>query len=738
VLPERYLNRNPHLAVTESLADIIEPGDTGRVFPLAPPPLTFNDESVKNFNALAGLTIYRGSALGKEYRGNAFAGESLLNLVHRRVLESNGVTFVARRGEQEKEFLASTDPWFHPVNFATGPDGALYVVDFYRRFVEHPDFVHGKARNEVPWREGAGHGRIWRVRDSKSQISNRKVALSRATWSELVEHLGDDNGWWRDTAQRLLVERQERAAIPALEKLARAAVSPLARLHALHTLQGLHAMRPEILLIALKDSHPGVREHAVQLSEPLLKDEQAGPLRAAIVARAEDSDVRVRFQAGLSLGELNGDAKLDALSTIARRDFASRWHQLAVLSSTGPKAWPLLKKLSEEEPGWLDSPTSEQAKFLDQLARLIGAEHSEADLGECLTMLTKLPAGPTASGRLAVLAGLADGLARTPEPLRKLISNPPESLDSHIRSLATLVDIAITRAISTREKLSDRLDAIRILARVTPELSGKALLDLLQPPQPGEVQSAAARGLADLDSPALAKTIFGHWSQYAAATRRRVLAAVPRSTALTVTLADALEGSEVAAVELDASVRQTLLKTSNDQLKQRFQRLLTNAIAPDRQEVVSRFQPSLKLEGNCERGAAIFVKTCLVCHTVQGQGRHVGPDLSGIGGRPKEALLVDILDPSRQVSPDFINYTLTTTDGKLLTGFILSETAASVTLRRAGEADDTVLRSQIKDLRADGKSLMPEGLEQGLTPKDMADLLAFLQKPEGRLLSEVK
>ena len=99
---------------------------------------------------------------------------------------------------------------------------------------------------------------------------------------------------------------------------------------------------------------------------------------------------------------------------------------------------------------------------------------------------------------------------------------------------------------------------------------------------------------------------------------------------------------------------------------------------------------------------------------------------------------MDVLDPSRDVSPDFINYMLVTTDGKLVTGFIVSETGVSVTLRRAGEADDTVLRSGIKELRADGRSLMPEGLEQGLTLEDMADLLSFLQRPEGRLLSETK
>jgi putative heme-binding domain-containing protein len=339
---------------------------------------------------------------------------------------------------------------------------------------------------------------------------------------------------------------------------------------------------------------------------------------------------------------------------------------------------------------------------------------------------------------LALLAGLADGLARTSHPLRELISHPPDAIKSQIQSMGALIEMAATRAASARESIPDRLDAIRFLARVTPELSGQALLDLLRPEQPVEVQSGSALALAELDDDAFAKAVFARWSHYAAATRGRTLAAAARSTAMTVALADALERGALSPVELDASVRQSLLKTPNDSLKQRLQKLLAIVVSPDRVEVVARFQPALTMEGDRRRGAAIFAKTCLLCHTVEGHGRHVGPDLSGIASRPKEALLVDILDPSRQVSPDFINYTLVTADGKFVTGFIVTETAASVTLRRAGEADETVLRSQIRTLRAEGKSLMPEGLEQGLATQDMADLLSFLQKPEGRLLPEVK
>jgi putative heme-binding domain-containing protein len=457
-------------------------------------------------------------------------------------------------------------------------------------------------------------------------------------------------------------------------------------------------------------------------------------LIAAVLGLAEDPNARVRFQLALTLGELESNTKLPSLVRLAQRDFADRWQTLALLSSLGPRPWPFLKRLVRREPGWLAAPTVEQAGFLDQVARLVGSDHTEAELGECLVLLTQPAPAPPAAGRLALLAGLADGLARSRQPLRDLISHPPITLKEQMPPLTALFDMAATNAASSREKMPNRLLAIRILALGKPESGGKTLLDLLRPEQPGEIQSAAARALAELDDGDLAKALFAGWNQYAAPTRRRVLATVPRSVAETESLASALEEGRLSPVELEASIRQSLLKTPNDQLKRRFQNLLKTFSAPDREEVVLRFQPALQLEGDRPRGAVIFAKTCSVCHTVEGRGQPVGPDLSGIASRPKEALLVDILDPSRQVSADFINYSLVTTGGKSVSGFILSETAASMTLRRSGEPDETVLRSQISELRAEGKSLMPEGLEQGLGQQDMADLLSFLQRPEGRLL----
>jgi len=173
-------------------------------------------------------------------------------------------------------------------------------------------------------------------------------------------------------------------------------------------------------------------------------------------------------------------------------------------------------------------------------------------------------------------------------------------------------------------------------------------------------------------------------------------------------------------------------------LKQRLEKILKTTLPSDREEVVRRYEPALQRDGDRRRGAGFFAKTCLICHAVQGQGQHVGPDLSGVASRPKEALLTDILDPSRQVSPDFISYTLVTAQGEALTGLIGAETSSGVTLRRANLPDETILRSQIQELRAEGKSLMPDGLEQGLSPQDMADLLAFLRQPDPALIPREK
>jgi putative heme-binding domain-containing protein len=288
-------------------------------------------------------------------------------------------------------------------------------------------------------------------------------------------------------------------------------------------------------------------------------------------------------------------------------------------------------------------------------------------------------------------------------------------------------------ALAEDRPLEHRLLAIDVLTRLDPS-AGETLVALLDARHPQELQSAAAAALATADA-ATATTMLQTWPQTTTTTRRALVSAALRSTTSTAALVTAIEQGDVLANELDANTRDALRAVPDAALALRIQRMLGAEPASDRAAVVAKFTPALALDGDRIRGAALFEKHCLACHNVQGRGHRVGPDLSGVSARPAEALLIDLLDPNRQVTPNFVTYTAITQQGQVLSGLIASETASGVTLRRAEGAQDFVLRDQIDQLRATGKSLMPEGIEQSLTAQDIADLLDFLARPDARLFS---
>jgi len=505
VFPDRWIPARVTGVPLEVLADTMPLKDDGSVFPSAPAPRVFNNESSTHFNALSGLHLYRGDALGEEYAGDAFTGESLLNLVHRRRLTPQGASFVAERMEHGREFLSSRDPWFHPVNFATGPDGALYVADFYREFVEHPDWVSKELRTRTPWDTGKAHGRIWRV-------SRKDLALDRTPlrpwpgdsnprhWVSLLEH---PNGWLRDTAQRLIVERRAAGSSASLRLLLKGSGSARSAVHALHTLDGLGLLTPDDLLVASRSSHPRVREQSLQQG-----------LRAErVLELMRDPDPRVRLRAILQSQRVSeSDEKEKAIADAVAMADSDRWILVAAALATSRSPVP-----------WLDR--------------------------------VKQPA----------------------------------------------------------------------LSRPAPSPRG-----------------------AD----------------------------------------------------------------------------------PDREQVVKRFMPALALEGKPGHGLELARNLCFPCHVWRGQGRRVGPDLTSLASKSPEALLVDILDPSRQVTPDAQSYEVVMTNGETVAGLIASESDTRITLRHGGGPDISVARAWVVSMRASGRSLMPEGLEAGLTIQDFADLLGFLLRAE--------
>jgi putative membrane-bound dehydrogenase-like protein len=734
VLEQESLDRNPYLAETSSVASILDLSDGGRIFPISPPQPRFNRESVAFFNASCGPLIERGGLLPDRYHGNAFVCEPLANLVHRRALEPAGVTFIARRTEQGREFLASSDPAFRPVNLANGPDGALYVVDMYRELVEHPGFVPESARGSVDFRRWHDRGRIWRIRPkTATALVNRRPNLGKADNRTLVAMLGNRNAWWRTTAQRLLVERgwyerfalgqQHLSCVPLLLAVLRDSPNTLARLHSLWALQGIDTTRAREGIARLAtDPDPGLREQAIRAD---MHKHTFGLPTDDLIRLANDGAIRVRFQATLALGELcrKQPAALEALGRIAARDASDPWMRLAILSGlaeTALKFIPLCGQIA---------PSEGRSELLWQCAAIVGARNQMPELTSLIGTIADRSRGER-SDAMALLAGLADGLERAGKPLHGMVAAPPPQMQDSLARLAPLWPIACTTATSNRP-VPERLAALDVLARGRPDLAEAIIPGLLAPDQPRDLQVAAARAVARAGRSSLADQALERWDSLALATRRELLSALAGSPALTEPLIRAMERRVIAPRELDVATREGLRRLADGALRNRAAAVLAKFAPPQRSAVIDRYQPALKLIGEPARGRDIFVRNCQSCHQHQGQGNRVGPDLSGIAGRAPDQLLSDILDPNKNVEPDYIVLAAATRRGQVYSGLLAEETATTVKLRRAEGVEDVLLRSEIEELRSTGQSLMPEGLEQSINPQEMSDLIAFLRKGQG-------
>jgi len=531
----------------------------------------------------------------------------------------------------------------------------------------------------------------------------------------------------------------------------------------------LDALKPELVRTALHDLNPRVREHAISLAEPFLTDETLAARRShrgnevdqdrlltsaatksgiagtsprrieelknSVFALAEDADPRVQFQVALTLGGLPDAEKFGVLARLAQTGAADYWQSLAILTSVGPRPWLFWKKLAEESPNLIAAPIEEQAPLVEKLAMLSGASRHEGDLSEAAAWLTQRDDALFA--RVVLLDGLADG-AKTNPFLRQLLAKSTEASTGQRRTF-DILQLEARRATASGEVPQHlRLAAIRLLGKGEPKSAGQVLLDLLLSELPEKVHSAAVKSLMELNDAEPAAAAFSNWGRFAREIRQQLLGGATRSQVMAAALLSALEQGKILLIEVDPSTRQALQKVADAELRQRAERLFKNAAAPDRERVVQSFRPSIQLSGDRKHGGEIFARSCLSCHAMQGEGARIGPDLSGIATHSRETLLVDILDPSRQVPPDFVSYTLVTADGEVMTGLVIAESAASVTIRRPNAPDATAQRSQIKELKAEGKSMMPDGLEQGLTVQDMADLLSFLRQPEVALLPKEK
>ena len=704
---------------------------------------------VGGFTAVSGCCLYTGGAWPKEWENTAFVAEPTVHIVHHDVLTPDGVTFKATKA-REAEFLAGKDLWFRPIHMRVGPDGALYVLDFYNQAVVHNDTrgpQHGPTNAAKRPDRDHVHGRIWRVQH-KQAAKLPAVALDRAGTEELVAALEHPNGWVEDTALRLLVERADAHALPLLERVVEEGELVSARIRAAWCASTLHPNSPSPSALAV-DPSPEARRASMQILTAL----RARGVAVDATPRAWEWDARARL---FTLMEMTGDMHATVILLLMDDDPWTRSAGLGVMLRTPRVALRAL--LDGMPPQGATPPRPEGAapydrertfEFVTEFARRVEARNEGAAGAELLLEVAFAEANAD-DFIVATLRGLRRGMRSGPSrviddeasrALQALLAHPSLAVataalplaaawckDAARESITNLGRTLLSNAMDDSMPLEDRIRGIEALvdAGVMLDDAIPACAAFLRADVPLESQSSViaflTRGQPD---PRAGTVLVDAWSDLGGKARDEAFDALfaRRASALL----DALAAKTIALADL-GPLRMHRLRTHPDAaIAQRAAKLfeeLGHKPSAKVSELVERFLPIASQPGDAAAGKLVFEKNCIQCHRVDGQGTDIGPDLTGMGAHGAKELLPIVLDPNRAVEAGYSEWHLETKDGQLVTGVMAREDARSVVLRSTNGSVE-VPRDDIEWIKNTGRSPMPEGLES-IGAEGFRDLFAYL------------
>ena len=730
---ERYIARNRFLRPPPARISIAADGPQAEVFRTSPVepwrivrtrlrvagqvpgPIEGGGRAAGYFTGATGVTIYRGDAWPEEWHGLAIVGDVGSNLVHRKRLQSNGLEFVARRIDANREFIASHDIWFRPAQFVHGPDGALHVIDVCREVIEHPKSLPPEIKRHLDLTSGRDRGRIYRIRPDR--FRDRSAGeLSSAPTSDLVAMLAHRNAWHRETAARLLFEKQDRSAIPDLRRMIAESEAPLGKLHAMYALLGMGALDAPSVLHGLRGDHPQLRKHAVRLSESI---SITPDLEQQLTAMTDDPSLDVRYQLAFTIGNLDVAHPDEILADVLAVDHGDRWVQAAVQSSLSRGVAGLFENLIENK----GARSAAFGDFLHRLAEQIRQQDDEGEVTATVGILSKLT-GDQASFALPIVGEFLRGREKEGSTLARL--DDAGELAELDRSVGKMIEEMIRIAKDGEAPLAQRIEALDALAFSSFAPVRPTLISLVDSRQPHELQRAAVATLGKFRDPEVAETLISAWRTFSPRLRQsasEVLFARPERT---LALFDAIDSGEIPLNTLEPTRLQLASRSSDKAVRTRASKYQRSATVARRPEVVQRYREALSISGDRVRGKAWFKKHCAACHRAEGVGHELGPNLATIKSRGAETILVNLLDPNREVNPQYLNYVALTVDGRVVTGMIAAESASSLTLARGDKQSDALLRIDIERLQSTNLSLMPEGLENQLDVQAVADLIAYL------------
>lgn len=755
VIAARYLSRNPSLVVPSVIEQLPD-----YPLPAALYPATQNPEfqlltDVGVMTSASGLTWYLANLFPQEYQSAVFVAEGAHNLVHVATVRDRGATFRASRMFDGREFLASTDAWFRPVNFYLGPDGALYLIDYYRKVLEHPEWMDEATAKTQDVYAGQDRGRIYRITPAGTAKASwlDRVTLGKSTETDLVRSLSDANIWWRRHAQRLLIDRRATGIAQSLAQVAVSGDAPVGRVHALWTSHGLGALQDDTLTRALRDPVPGVRENAIRLIELRLPSNPS--LSSSLLPLADDPDAKVRFQLLLTLGGVDTPASRTLRTKMLFEHVEDEWMQIAALSAAALDEVDLHRAAATRLAG---TETAATRTLFRRLGALAGAAKNPLTLREVVRTVQQASkpardlADPRNDGwwRGATLEGIASGVrtdrrrAAALDPERTIVAGmlfEPHPTAVRHGALAVIEVIGLpsgqasTRVEQRAQQIATnasadataRADAIRLLALASVDRHEAVFRSVLTSPNPAPVQVAAVRAMATPSGARSAASFIEWWDGWTPGVRAEAVRAMVREPGRIRVLLDALEAKRIRISEIEWPLRVRMMMVDDEPLRARARAMLRHPGGAGG-ENVEKFRAAATMAGDVQRGRDVFARTCASCHQYRSaNGSRFGPDLGEVRGRLPLELLTDIIQPNRSIADGFELWSVELTDGTTISGVIGSETPTSVTFVLPGGNETTIARTRVTAMRIAPISAMPEGLGDALTLQSMADLIAFIK-----------
>jgi putative membrane-bound dehydrogenase-like protein len=725
----KYALRDEYFDIPGPILDVAGNGAAGLLYPIQgpraavakPAKLQFpyalpakmqparSEYGAVHFTSAGGTTIYRGSLYGEQYEGDAFVADAVAGVVHREKLMPDGVELVAARplDESRNEFLAGNPETFRPRQVTMGPDGAIYIADMGGAAADSAAQT-GASTNATSVQ---GHGHIYRILPVGFK-QPKLPALGKANGTNLVLALMSPNGWYRDTAARLLYEKQDKGAIGPLVQLVYSQVAPpLGRMHALYVLEGMNLLVDMHVQRALQALDDRVREHAIKLSENLLpRDGVASPVMwNELAGLASDPAPLVRYQLGFSLGPFRNAGRNEVLANLLKSDGGSKWMQTAVMTSVADGTAEVLGVLVHDAT--VRNSIAGQ-EFLQRLMRMLTARNNPAEIASVITTCRNLPE-PDNFGMLRLLGDYLRG-ART-------------TLVAADGSIAGLLARARVLARDVTVPENRRIPAILFLQEGTFAESEVVLYDRVELYESAQIQSATLMTLARFSNPQIAQLIVTRWAFLKPYAHKDAVVALLNRPEWTRHLLAGIESRAIAGTELSSAQVLFLLGHPDQDIRARAARLFVPPVnRAQRLETVIRLLPAAQLSGVANRGRVVFFDRCASCHRVGQDGNIQGWDLAQAASWSRDKLIAKIVNPNEEINTDGMLRFIPTTDGELLIGFISRQSARSISLCQENGAVRFLPRFNIQAIQELGVSAMPDGLEAGLSPQLMADLVQYI------------